>query len=229
MATQAEAALRVSTNPTDTNNNLSTDKATGEKATHRAYWKIVHKKNKEGVEIEELVIQAKAESANQANWKKLEAAGYQLLNENSFTRYTVKSETALEDLIPEASQRIYLVQSGINYVMNSKQNGFATEIQPNTGVLGADGHIIPPVPVHNNEEIDLRASINEPPGRRVLSPQERMIKEFQKYGMSPEALQKMLADAFAAYTAAQQTGAALPVPSDDEEEDDTEEDEEVTV
>lgn len=205
--------------------NGSSEGLTTEKATVRAYWKLFpvkdsktgeQKKDEQGSPVFELKIQAKAESADKSNWKKLEDTGWTLLNENEIVRYTCKTEEAIKALISEESQRVYLTQSGINYVSNSKANAFAVEIKEGTGTSPEN----PPVAIHNGEEYDLKAPLNEKPGRRALSQMEKLDKMLEAMGLSKEARVEFLRNAAASYEAAKASGA---VPADSEEDEEGEE------
>lgn len=195
-----------------------------EQSTVRAFYKFLHKKDKSGKELSnedgspvwDLKIQAKAESANKENWKKLEESGWKPLNEVDFTRYTIKTETAFSELVSDETQRVYISQSGVNYIQNSKMNALAVEIQPNTGTSPDN----PPIPVHDNERIDLKESINEKPGRRALSPMEKLDRMLEQMGMDATARAVFLRTAATQYEAAKAAG-TLPADEEEEEEETT--------
>src|SRR5215472_8672620 len=102
-----------------------------EKVTYRGYAKFDDK----GVITD---FQAKGESAKNAAWDKLEKSGYTLLNSNE----------GFQLLIPELEQRLYIVQAGLNYLQNSKANGFMQERQEGAGNENS--------PKYNDQVIDLR-------------------------------------------------------------------------
>lgn len=230
MGTQETAISNLALTPQESENNGAANAAqTGdspaivtEKSTVRAYWKFVTKKvkAKDGTVSEKtaLQIQAKAESAKKDNWKKLEEQGFTLLSENDFVRYTVKAIEAAPTLVEDAAQQAYVFQSGVNYIQNSKMNAFSIEIKEGTGT-GPDN---PPIPLHNGEEIDLKASINEKPGRRSLTQLEKLDKMLEAMGLSPAARAEFLRNAAQSYEAAKAAG-AVPAESDEEEEEGGEE------
>jgi hypothetical protein len=172
--------MATTTTPAATTSSLST-----EKASYRGYVKLDEKG-----EIDK--IMAKAESANQDSWKKMEATpGIQLLNENEFIRYTAKDLHAAQLLVPDAEQFMYVFQSGLNYIQNSKSNALMVELAENGD--GTKGN--PIIPAHNGETIDLKEYINEPPSKRSLSPLEKLERQIASLGLSPDMIQALLAQA----------------------------------
>jgi hypothetical protein len=166
-----------------------------DKTTYRAYVKF-----KEDGTIDK--IQAKAQVKDDENWKKLEAEGWVLFNQNDFIRYTVKSRAAIDLLVPDEAQQVYIFQAGLNYVQNAKANKLSVEVKE-----GTDTTTVQAEPVSNDEEIDLREYINEAPERRMLSPLEKAQKLFAGLNMSEDAKKALLlqlAEQFAAQAAASQ-------------------------
>jgi len=159
---------------------------TTEKITYRAYAKFGEEtvKNSDGTETTKTVIkelQAKAETAKKdkdtgvsANWAKAEKEGFVLFNENEIVRYTVKNETGFALLVPSEEQRVYIIQSGLNYLQNAKANALSVAVKEGTPE---------PEPEYNGVEIDLRDSINEPPSRRSLSEIEKLVKQLTALGV----------------------------------------------
>lgn len=238
MATSAETAV-VAAEATSAPAPAPTGDWTTEKSTTRSYWRWVRVKvkNKKTGEVTEknvvkYIAKTEGQGQNQENWKKIEAMkdkdGNPLWNffaENSFTRYTIKTMDAFDALIPEQEgpeafdQRTYVANAGINYVQNSKLNALAVESKEGTGV-----NDIPPVPEHNQEEIDLRSYINEKPGRRIKTLKEKLNELFKKMGMDPSAIAAFLAGTQAEYAAAAASG--VPLSDDGEGEEEEEEEEE---
>jgi len=149
-----------------------------DKSTYRGYYKS----NDKG-EITELV--AKAEVKDQVNWKKLESEGWQQFNENVVIRYTVKSLAAAQHLIPDEGQLVYVLQTGLNYIQNSKANALAVELKE-----GSETE-----PAYNGEEIDLREAINIPPSKRALTPLEKLERLLAGLGLDASAKAALLAQA----------------------------------
>lgn len=167
---------------------------TTEKVTYRAYVKF-----KEDGTIDD--IQAKAQVKDNANWVKLEKEGWTQFNQNDVIRYTVKTKDAAALLVPDETQFIYIFQAGLNYLQNAKANKFMLDIKE-----GTDTKEVQAEPVYNDDEIDLRDSINEAPERRSLSPLEKAQKLFAGLNMSEEAKQELLLQLAAQFAAAPATG-----------------------
>jgi hypothetical protein len=115
---------------------------------------------------------AKAQGANDASWKKLEAAGHSQFNENEFIRYNVKDDAGFRLLVPSAEQRAYIIQSGLNYIQNAKANAFVVAVEE-------DGL----TPKYNNQTIDLKEAINEAPSRRSLTDEEKLQRTIDALGL----------------------------------------------
>lgn len=211
---------------------LPTGDLVTDKSTVRAYWKWVTvkvKNKKTGLVTEKTKAKfiAKAETPGQENWKKIEEekdkdgnAVWNFFSENSFERYTVKTMAAFNALVLE-EQQPYICNSGVNYVQNSKMNSMAVEPKEGTGING-----IPPEPAHNQEDIDLREAINEKPGRRLKTNEEKAEEMLQKLGMDAASIAQFLGSLQAKYAAAAASGVALPPSEDDESEEEEEGEEE---
>lgn len=152
---------------------VSSGSLSTEKVTYRGYAKY----NEKG-EVD--VFNAKAESAQKdektgvpKNWQTLADKGYTQHNENEFVRYSVKSEAGFHLLVPSEEQRVYVIQAGLNYIQNSKANGYMAELEEDKTT-----------PSHNNETIDLKDAINEPPSKRSLTPQEKLLRTLTAMGLS---------------------------------------------
>jgi hypothetical protein len=156
--------------------NLST-----EKVTVRTYVKL-----KEDGTIADRRTQAQTKDGK--NWKELETAGWTQFNENDVVRYTVKDLDAAKTLVPDEAQLIYIFQSGLNYLQNSKTNALCGEVKE-----GTDTKDVPAEPSYNGEEIDLREAINTPPQRTSLSPMEKLEKLLA--GFAPEVRAALIAQA----------------------------------
>src|SRR5215469_12827397 len=128
-----------------------------DKVTYRAYVKL----NEKGEIVDKV---AKAETKDQSNFKKLESEGWQQFNEVVMVRYTVKSIAAAQLLIPDEGQLVYAIQTGINYIQNSKANALVIESKEDDENT----------PAYNNEEVDLREYINMTPSKRALTPLEKL-------------------------------------------------------
>jgi hypothetical protein len=196
----------------------ATDTATGslstEKVTYRAYIQTETDKDGKTV-VSKIKSQAEADKKNKdgvsVNWAKLEEEkdkqgnpAWALLNENEFIRYQVKDLAGFQTLVPEDTQQIYIIQCGLNYIMNAKANAAMTAL-----VEGAPE----PTPVFNQNSIDLRIgigddgeySINEAPSRKSLTELDKLIKTLKAMGVADDKLEDVLT-ALAAAKAASAVG-----------------------
>lgn len=126
------------------------------------------------------------------NWKKLEDAGLVNLNENKYTFYSVKSEDGAALLVPEASQRVYIFQRGLDAIQNAAAAFLSTELKEGTQD-----------PLYNQETIDLKEYINEPPQRRSKSELDKLIALLTAMGVPPERQASVLEAMIAAKQPAQ--------------------------
>ena len=145
-----------------------------EKSVYRAYAKFDEKG-----EITKL--QAKSETANQMSWKKAEEAGFQQLNEVEFIKYTVKTMAGFETLVPDLAQRMYITNAGIAYVQNAKANAKTVEMQED-GIT----------PVYNAQTIDLIDSLREPPSKRSLSDEEKLMRTVSTMNLNDKQIADLL-------------------------------------
>lgn len=168
---------------------------TTEKVTYRKYVKL-DTDEKGNTIVKEKKLQAEAQAKVPAdskdypdsigisvNWAKLEKEGYTLFSENEFTRYTVKSEDGFASLVPDEAQRVYIIQSGLNYLQNAKANGLMDETEENNPV---------PTPSYQQATIDLRDAINEPPTRKSLTDMEKLERTIASLNLSPEQTADLL-------------------------------------
>lgn len=133
-------------------------------------------------------VQAKAESANQASWKAMETEAkkkeWSEFNQNEFLRYSIKDEAGFHVLVPDAAQRTYIIQSGLNYIQNAKINGYMVDVHED-GIT----------PKYNQETIDLREAINTPPERRSLTDMEKLERLLAQMNVDPATKEAMLIEA----------------------------------
>jgi hypothetical protein len=152
-------------------------------------------------------LNAKAESANQQSWKKLEASGATQWNENEFIRYVVHSEDGFNMLVPDPTQRVYIIQAGLSYIQNSKANGLMVERKEGDEQS----------PAYNGETIDLREYINEPPTKRALTDQQKLERLVKSMGLNGDEMNVLFGE-LAKKFAAQSANAALPADVEAEAE-----------
>ncbi len=105
------------------------------------------------------------------NWTKAEEAGATILNRNQYKFYTLADEAGFATLVPDPTQRLYLIQKGIDAIQTAAANAYQTELEDKKGVKEA-----PDVLVHSEETIDLLADINEPPQKKNLTPMEKFAR-----------------------------------------------------
>ena len=174
-----------------------------EKVTYRTY--IQTSSDKDGKTVVDK-IKAQAEATQKVtdkndpqygvavNWAKLEKEGWQLLSENEFVRYNVKTLEGFFALVPDADQQLYLIQCGINYAMNAKANA---------AMVATEDGSAEPKAKFDGQTIDLRTgvdsegtySINEPPSRKSLSDLDKLLNLLKKSGLPPDQIQALLAQA----------------------------------
>lgn len=184
----------VPANGQDEVGNLST-----EKITYRGYAKM----NDKG-EID--TLNAKAESANQQSWKKLEASGATQWNENEFIRYIVHSEEGFSLLVKDPAQRVYIIQAGLSYIQNSKANGLMVERKEGDEQS----------PAYNGETIDLREAINEPPTKRALTDQQKLERLVKSMGLGEDEMNALFGELSKKFAAQKNT--ILPAEIEEQEE-----------
>jgi hypothetical protein len=170
----------------------STGALTTEKFTSRKYVKL-GTDDKGNTVITDTKIQAEAQAkvtdtkspyvGMAVNWAKLEADGYTLFSENEFVRYTVKSIDGFKHLISTEDQQVYIIQAGLNYIQNAKSNKLMDEL-----VEGATE----PTPASNQETIDLREAINEPPSRKSLTDMEKLNRLLAGLNLTAEQKKDLL-------------------------------------
>jgi hypothetical protein len=179
-----------------------------EKVTYRAYVQTETDKDGKTV-VTKIKAQAEADKKDaktgvSVNWQKLETEGWSLLNENEFVRYQIKSLDGFKTLVPEEAQQTYIIQCGLNYIMNAKANAAMTTL-----VDGAPE----PTAKFQSETIDLRVgvgedgefSINEAPSRKSLSDVDKLVKQLRAMGIADDQIEGVLT-AMAAAKAASEVG-----------------------
>jgi len=129
---------------------------------------------------------AKQESVKNLSWTKLEKDGYQQWNQNEFIKYTVNSDEGFNLLVPDETQRLYIIQAGLNYLQNSKANAFMAARQETAGNENS--------PTYNDQVIDLREAINEPPSKRALTDQQKLERLVKQMGLSGDQMALMFAE-----------------------------------
>jgi hypothetical protein len=120
------------------------------------------------------------------NWAKAEKEGFTLFSENEVITYQVKSQEGFELLVPDETQRLYLIQVGLDSIQGARSQVFMKANKE-----GA----VEPTPEYNDYTLDLRAgvgedqeySFNRAPSRKSLTDEEKLMKMLAATGMSKEA------------------------------------------
>ena len=190
-----------------------------EKTIVRGFTKVV--KDKDGKPQRKFVAKT-----TEAASKKLLEAGWEQFNQIAVIKYTVKSKSAAEALCPESDHYVRVFQNGVGYIQSTKSNALAIDVKEGTGVwiMAEDGtwtETIPPVPVNNDIEIDMRDIINTKPGKKKLSVLEQVMRFLKKLNLPDNQFQEMYSMALA-QNAAQ---AAVLAESESDEDEEDEEDE----
>ncbi len=128
------------------------------------------------------------------NWQKAEDDGLELFNENEVISYAVNSEDAFTLLVPDAEQRLYIINAGLGNLQTSKAQSFMKAMQENT---------TEPTPLFDGVTLDVRVgisddgeySIQNAPQRRTLTDQQKLEKLLKNMKLSPDQLQAMLLSA----------------------------------
>lgn len=158
-----------------TENAVAAGSLSTETVTYRGFAKFDDKGKIEDLNAKAESNQKDPKTGVAKNWAVMADKGYTDFNENEFIRYTVKSEEGFSLLVPDEQQRLYIIQSGLNYIQNSKANAFMVEVEED-GIT----------PTSNGKTIDLKEAINEPPSKRSLSPQEKLLKTINAMGLPKE-------------------------------------------
>lgn len=125
------------------------------------------------------------------NWQKAEDDGLVVFNENEVISYAVNSQEGFELLIPDAEQRLYIINAGIGNLQTSKAQAFMKAM-----VEGA----AEPTPQFNQSTLDMRVgigdegeySIQNAPQRRTLTDQQKLEKTLKSLNLAPDQLEALL-------------------------------------
>ena len=175
----------------------STGAVTSDKSTYRQYVKlgtVTEGDTTKTVISEKRIMQetaAKASSGLSQNWQKAEDDGLAVFNENEVISYAVNSQEGFELLIPDADQRLYIINAGLGNLQTSKAQAFMKAMAENT---------TEPTPQFNQHTLDLRVGLGEDneysiqvaPQRRTLTDQQKLEKTLKGLNLSPAELQQLL-------------------------------------
>lgn len=85
------------------------------------------------------------------NWEAAEEKGATILNQNQFKFYTLSAESAFPTLVPDETQRLYIIQKGLDALQTAAANRLQTELQEKKAKEDPD------VYMYNEDTIDLRS------------------------------------------------------------------------
>lgn len=125
------------------------------------------------------------------NWQKAEDDGLVVFNENEVVSYAVNSQEGFELLIPDAEQRLYIINAGLSNLQTSKAQAFMKAMAEGTAE---------PTPQFNQTTLDMRVGIGEDqeysiqvaPQRRTLTDQQKLEKTLKSLNLAPDQLEALL-------------------------------------
>jgi hypothetical protein len=124
------------------------------------------------------------QSADGKVWEEMEKAGKTRLVENTFIWYTLLDEAGFGELVPDAEQRLAIINKGINALQTAAANQTQVDFDKEAGQYTT-----------NDELIDLRDAINEPISKRGQSPLQKASNVIKS--LSPEMQAQLLAQLMA--------------------------------
>ena len=113
------------------------------------------------------------ETADNKGWTAQAKKGATLLSENEYRWYNLLHEEGFADLVPDAEQRLYIIQKGLDQLQTAAVNALQNEVEIN----GTTKQL-----KNNGITIDLREDINTPPSRRVLTDEQKFLKTINAIG-----------------------------------------------
>lgn len=145
----------------------TTNESTANIATEVTHYKVYGKYSvdKDGAtKLDKVSVMG--ETKDGKNWVAAEADGLQLLAESDVKFYSVANEQGFIDLVPDADQRVYLINKGLASVQSAA-------VASNLKETDEAGNF-----VNSGKSVDLRDAINKAPERVVLSPEQKALKAF---------------------------------------------------
>lgn len=191
----ATSILDVTSTATETN---STPNVNVEERIYRSYgfvstdaegnakYKAYGEKSADGVsKVFEKPLYRQATADGKA-WATAEADGNLKLSENKYQFYTLQTEAGFSELVPDAEQRLYILNKGLGALQTQKSNQMQAE-------LADSGEF-----KYSDATIDLRDAINESPKREKLTEYQRTLRDLGGLSATDQAalmaaLQSMLA------------------------------------
>lgn len=157
----------------------STGAISTEKVTYQGWAKFNDKSERIDYNAKGITNNTKSEEEKN---KKMAESGWTEFNKNDVIKYNVSTEEGFHTLVASPEQRVYIINSGLNYLQNSKTNAAMASVND-------DG-----TPEYNDTEIDLREAINEPPSKRSLTPQQKMERQLDALNLSEDEVATLLAN-----------------------------------
>jgi hypothetical protein len=99
-------------------------------------------------------------------WKSAEDAGNLKLSENNFLFYTLENEEGFAELVPDAEQRLYILNKGLSALQTQKANQKQAELTEDETAFA-----------YNDETIDLRDAVNESPKKKNLTGLQKISRD----------------------------------------------------
>jgi hypothetical protein len=191
---------------------MDTGALSTEKITYRRYVKFgTDKEGKTVIDEQRILAETAAKDKKtglSANWQKAEDDGLTLFSSNEMLNYQVKTSDGFELLVPDETQRLYIIQVGLDSVQTARANAFMKATAEEAGE---------PTPSYNDETLDLRVgvengeySINTEPSRRTLTNDQKLEKTIKSLGLSDDAVAAFLVS-YAQNLAAQSAAKQEPV------------------
>ena len=162
--------------------NDSSANVTTSLTTYRQYGKFDEQGQAKGIKTDKPAILSQTQSGK--NWEGQEANGAVVLSENQFKFYTLTDESAFQTLVVDPTQRLYIIQKGLDATQSAAANKLMADVQDKTSKDDPD------VFVYNGDTVDLHEAINTPPQKKFLSDEEKFLRVAS--AMDPAKLMGML-------------------------------------
>jgi hypothetical protein len=146
--------------------------------------KGVKSKDKDGNLEFNSTVSVLSETQTKKNWDEADKRGATVLNENAFKFYTLTDVAGFSDLVPVETQRLYIIQKGIDALQTAAANRIQTELAEKNSKDEPDQF------VYNGDTVDLREAINTPPQRKSMTDEEKFMKAMSV--LSPDKAIAML-------------------------------------
>lgn len=146
---------------------------TTENIDYRTYGKLDEKGEPKDTAV-------RKQSADGETWKALEESGLTKLVENTFIWYTLQAEEGFSELVPDADQRLAIINKGLTSIQTATANQTMGKWDKESASF-----------VTNGETIDLREAINEPINKRNMSPVQKAAAQFK--ALSPDNKAQLMA------------------------------------